>query len=33
MIDHEKLQKGRAWVFGIAAVVVALAAVWKLTAH
>jgi hypothetical protein len=31
MIDHEKFQKGRAWVLGIGAIVVALAAIWKLT--
>jgi hypothetical protein len=31
MMDHEKLQKGRAWAFAVAAVVVALAAIWKLT--
>jgi hypothetical protein len=29
MMDHEKLQKGRAWVYGIGAVVVALAVLWK----
>jgi hypothetical protein len=33
MIDHEKFQKGRAWALGVAAVVVALAAIWKLAIH
>jgi hypothetical protein len=29
MIDHEKFQKGRALALGVAAVVVALVAIWK----
>ena len=33
MIDHEKFQKGRAWVLGVAAVAVAIAAIWKLAVH
>ena len=30
---HEKLIKGRAWVYGIGAVVVAVAALWKVFSH
>jgi hypothetical protein len=29
MIDHEKFQRGRAWAFAVAAVLVAIAAIWK----